>query len=67
MTCQRCSGTMFPERMYDPYGISVWITAQKCINCGNVLDDVIRRHQVVKLVKPAKQLPRRKHKGVRLF
>jgi uncharacterized OB-fold protein len=49
MTCHRCGGLMLAERYDDLYDYTeqAEFTGWRCVNCGTVLDPVIRanRHQ----------------------
>jgi len=43
MTCKRCDGFMYHGFLAEPNGIYV---VSKCVNCGEVLDDVIASNRV---------------------
>ncbi len=46
MSCERCDGLMVLDRFDDPRSSELWLCAWRCANCGNVVDDQIRRHRV---------------------
>ena len=46
MCCERCDGLMVLDRLVDLRSSELWLSAWRCANCGNVVDDQIRRHRV---------------------
>jgi uncharacterized Zn finger protein len=46
MPCERCNGLMVLDRLVDLESSELWLYAWRCANCGNVVDDQIRRHRV---------------------
>jgi hypothetical protein len=46
MTCPRCDGLLVPEYLLDPReGSLSGFHGLRCVNCGAIHDDVIRRNQ----------------------
>jgi hypothetical protein len=45
MRCERCEGLMVLDRLVDLESSELWLSAWRCANCGNVVDDQIRRHR----------------------
>jgi hypothetical protein len=46
MRCERCEGLMVVGRFLDLLQSGeVWLQAWRCPNCGNVVDEQIRRHK----------------------
>ena len=47
MNCFRCDGLMVEDHFLDFEGTTghMWASGFRCMNCGNVLDPVIERHQ----------------------
>jgi ribosomal protein S27AE len=47
MTCQRCGGLMLAEQYDDQhaYTVQAEFTGWRCVNCGTVLDPVIRANR----------------------
>jgi len=43
MTCQRCKGFMYYGFLAEPNGIYI---VRKCVNCGEILDEVIASNRV---------------------
>ncbi len=43
MTCKRCNGFMYNGFMAEPNGIYI---VSKCVNCGEILDEVIASNRV---------------------
>jgi len=43
MTCKRCKGFMYHGFLAEPNGIYV---VKKCVNCGEILDEVISSNRV---------------------
>jgi hypothetical protein len=43
MTCERCSGLMVSERIYDQRGMSsdFCVDGYRCLLCGNLVDAII--------------------------
>jgi hypothetical protein len=46
MQCERCDGLMVLDHLVDLESSERWLSAWRCTNCGNVVDDQIRRHRV---------------------
>lgn len=48
MTCTRCRGFMEEDHFLDlmESGGEIWITAWRCLNCGNVLDHVMEQNRM---------------------
>jgi hypothetical protein len=46
MQCEGCNGLMVLDRLVDLESSQLWLYAWRCTNCGNVVDDQIRRHRV---------------------
>jgi hypothetical protein len=45
MCCERCDGLMVLDHLVDLQSSQPWLSAWRCANCGNVVDDQIRRHR----------------------
>jgi len=46
MRCDRCHGLLVEDHCYDLYANEICMKAWRCIACGNIVDDVIRRNRV---------------------
>jgi len=48
VTCTRCRGFMEEDHFLDMLesGGEMWITAWRCLNCGNVLDHVMEQNRM---------------------
>jgi hypothetical protein len=47
MHCERCDGLMVLDCLIDlEGGGELWLSAWRCTNCGNVVDDQIRRNRL---------------------
>jgi hypothetical protein len=58
MNCVRCQGLMVREHFLDFDGTigHMWASGYRCMNCGNVLDPVIKQHRLVS-PQPTSALP----------
>ncbi len=47
MSCSRCNGCMVEDFLLDMEDSSgpMWIQAWRCMNCGNVVDNVLQRNR----------------------
>jgi hypothetical protein len=51
MTCQRCQGLMVADHCIDMEegGRYLWLSAWRCMNCGDIVDPEIIRHRQLQL------------------
>jgi hypothetical protein len=65
MQCERCEGQMLMDHYMDmEESGALWLTAWRCLNCGNVVDEQIlehrlMRHTSVRRARPIHLFPRR--------
>lgn len=46
MHCSRCRGYMTLHHMFDYKGIAIWVTAYRCVICGNIEDEIILKNRM---------------------
>ena len=46
MRCDRCNGLLVLDHCFDLYDNEISMKAWRCIACGDIVDDVIRRNRV---------------------
>lgn len=61
MTCTRCSGLMVVDHLLDMQEsyLPMWMSALRCLACGNIVDPLIHYHRAERHVRRAKQLASR--------
>jgi len=58
MQCERCHGLMVSDHYLDMLEFTqFWLIAWRCTNCGNVEDDQIRKHRLLRHSKPRRGAP----------
>jgi hypothetical protein len=45
MRCERCDGLMVLDHLVDLESSELRLSAWRCANCGNVVDEQIRQHR----------------------
>ncbi len=61
-SCRRCGGFFILDCLFDFFDAAgkMWCTAFRCVQCGNIVDSLILKHQATEqLPNPKKQHHRR--------
>ena len=58
MNCVRCNGCVVAEQLSDPHGTSERLDAVRCLNCGNIEDDLIESNRNRHLIRQSPRTPR---------
>lgn len=64
MTCHRCNGFMYHGFLAEPNGIYV---VKKCVNCGEILDEVIASNRVRPLNARIRKRPLWRKRNLKLI